>query len=494
MKDGTKQRRTSKAKLLHPMKVGARGILLGSICGLIILSSLGVILMGKVAENLIKQQAEHESLSAATLIALQLPNIRQIAETGQMNATERTLLESVRQMGRIFRFKLFDASGNLSLVSDDLSNPEKQENKLADHNEAAISVLATGKPYVKLADGTDKPDRPDLYVETYVPVIREGHRVAIVEVYVDMSAFRTGITRSFTIYGLQISGLTILVLLLPLGGVVLLMRQLQQQNQELDQARLHALDAERAKTTFLANMSHELRTPLNAIQGLTQVMIRGDLGPLEHPKYFEYAKDINASGNHLLSLINDILDISKIELGEQALHESRFDLAALLTETVRIVTAWEKSSALTFITEGTEQPVFVIGDRRGIAQIALNLLSNAVKFTKKGGTITTTLQRMKNGAVQVDISDTGTGIDAQDIAHLMQPFRQVGNSAHIANEGGVGLGLALSRAIIQAHGGDITIRSKIGVGTTVTFELPALRVMRPAQSLLDTAEPAKAGS
>ena len=126
MKDGTKQRRTSKAKLLHPMKVGARGILLGSICGLIILSSLGVILMGKVAESLIKQQAEHESLSAATLIALQLPNIRQIAETGQMNATERTLLESVRQMGRIFRFKLFDASGNLSLVSDDLSNPEKQ--------------------------------------------------------------------------------------------------------------------------------------------------------------------------------------------------------------------------------------------------------------------------------------------------------------------------------------------------------------------------------
>ncbi|MEQ8709769.1 MAG: ATP-binding protein [Rhodospirillales bacterium] len=472
------------------MKISARMILFGSICGLIILSSLGVILMGRIAENLIKEQAEHESLSAATLIAGQLPDIGQIAETGQMNDADRALLESVRKMGRIFRFKLFDASGNLSLVSDDLSKPEKQESKLLDHNEPAVSVLATGQSYVTLVDGTSKPNRPDLYAETYVPVIRDGRRVAIVEVYVDMSEFRTGITRSFTLYGLQISGLTVLVLIIPLGGVVLLMRRLRQQNAELDQARLRALEAERAKTTFLANMSHELRTPLNAIQGLTQVMIRGDLGPLEHPKYLEYAKDINASGNHLLSLINDILDISKIELGEQALNESRFDLAAVLTETVRVVNAWEKSSHLTFITEGTERPVIVIGDRRGIAQIALNLLSNSVKFTMKGGTITTSLQRMKDGTIQVSIADTGTGIDGQDIDNLMQPFRQAGNSAFVANEGGVGLGLALSRAIIEAHGGTIIIRSKVGVGTTVTFGLPPLRVMSPAQSLLETPEPA----
>lgn len=491
MTDDSKQIRTNRLAALRPVEISARGILFGSIGALIILSFLGVILMGKVAENLIKQQAEHESLSAAVLIAGQLPNIEQIAESGQINDAERALLEGVRQMGRIFRFKLFDDAGNLSLVSDNLHQPEKQEGRLQDHNQAALNVLATGQPSVELNDGTNKPDRPDLYVETYVPIIREGRRVAIVEVYVDMSAFQAGITRSFTIYGLQISGLTILVLILPLGGIVLLMRRLQQQNHELDQARILALEAERAKTTFLANMSHELRTPLNAIQGLSQVMIRGDLGPLEHPKYLEYAKDINASGNHLLSLINDILDISKIELGEQALNESRFDLATVLTETVKIVNAWEKSNGLTFITEGTGQPVMVIGDRRGIAQIALNLLSNAVKFTLKGGTITTSLQRVENGAVQVSVADTGTGIDEQDIESLMQPFRQAGNSALIANEGGVGLGLALSRAFIRAHGGNITIRSKIGVGTIVTFDLPPLRVMSPAQSLLEASAPAK---
>jgi two-component system cell cycle sensor histidine kinase PleC len=277
-----------------------------------------------------------------------------------------------------------------------------------------------------------------------------------------------------------LTGLITLSLIIPGILILLLILRLKRQNHEVNMARIRAMVAERAKSSFMANMSHELRTPLNAIQGLTQVMIRGDLGPLEHPKYLEYTKDINASGRHLLSLINDILDFSKIELGKTALNETRFDLSSVLAETVRVVASWEKGARLTFDTTKITEPAMVFADQRAIAQIAINLLSNATKFTPDGGRVSVSIEHTPKNALVVTVNDTGIGIPETDIQNLMKPFSNAEDNAHIANTSGRGLGLPLSRALIQAHGGELHIHSQRGAGTTVQFTLPPSRVMTVA--------------
>jgi len=233
--------------------------------------------------------------------------------------------------------------------------------------------------------------------------------------------------------------------------------------------------ASRAKSEFLANMSHELRTPLNAIIGFSEMMQQAYFGPLGSEKYEEYTKDIHAAGSYLLGVINDILDMSKIEAGQFSIDREGIDLNPLINETVRVVAlqAAEKSIALdTRIAEN----MVLYADRRAIKQIVINLLANAVKFTGEGGRITLRARKVA-GAIMLTIEDTGCGIPKEALKKLGRPFEQ---NQFSKNHTGSGLGLAISRSLAELHGGALKIRSTEGVGTIVSVRIPARNGMKKA--------------
>ncbi|PKQ00562.1 MAG: hypothetical protein CVT73_24630, partial [Alphaproteobacteria bacterium HGW-Alphaproteobacteria-12] len=224
-----------------------------------------------------------------------------------------------------------------------------------------------------------------------------------------------------------------------------------------------------SKSEFLANMSHELRTPLNAIIGFSEIMGSGLFGELGSPKYKEYATDIHASGTHLLELINDILDMSKIEAGRMTLEAQPLDVAEVTEESLRLVSGRADLAKVTIENELPQLPA-VNADKRAVKQVLLNLLSNAVKFTPPGGSIHLK-GGTKDGFVSIAVEDTGIGIPASAMPKIGRPFEQV-ESQHSKKHKGTGLGLALSRSLVELHGGTLTLESTEGVGTTVSFTLP----------------------
>ncbi|MEM7191544.1 MAG: ATP-binding protein [Pseudomonadota bacterium] len=260
-------------------------------------------------------------------------------------------------------------------------------------------------------------------------------------------------------------------------------RELEHQKQQLvDLAEKYALEknraeaANRAKSEFLANIIHELRTPLNAIIGFSEVMQQSLFGPLGHDKYQEYARDIYSSGAYLLEVINDILDMSKIEAGRMTLDLSDVDVAEIVDDSMRVVGQAARERRIALERHGPEH--FPIqADRRYLKQIFLNLLSNAVKFSREDGRVDVNLTR-SNGRLKIAIKDTGICIAKDHIDKLGRPFEQVENQYSKSHQGS-GLGLAISRALVELHDGTLEIKSREGFGTTVTCFLP-IRTPRPA--------------
>src|SRR3954471_16182559 len=230
-----------------------------------------------------------------------------------------------------------------------------------------------------------------------------------------------------------------------------------------------AEEANQAKSSFLANMSHELRTPLNAIIGFSEMMESGMFGPLGDAKYLEYCRDISESGRYLLDVINDILDMSKIEAGRTTLAFETFDLDPFLADIMRLVAARVDEKKLTVNSE-VEPAIRLRADRRTIKQIVINLLSNAVKFTPDGGRITVRA-RIVGSNVNIAIEDTGIGIPKEALKNLGRPFEQV-ESQLTKTHRGSGLGLAIAKSLSELHGGAMRIRSSLGVGTIVMVRLP----------------------
>ncbi len=227
--------------------------------------------------------------------------------------------------------------------------------------------------------------------------------------------------------------------------------------------------ANRAKSEFLANMSHELRTPLNAIIGFSEIMHSATFGALGSDRYVEYVHDIHTSGNYLLNVINDILDMSKIEAGHFSLDREEIDLCPLIHETVRVVSLQAQEKDIKVETRIADS-VTLDADRRAIKQVLLNLLSNAVKFTDTGGRISVRARKV-SGALVCTIEDTGCGIPKSALKKIGQPFEQVENQ-FTKSHAGSGLGLAISRSLTELHGGALKIRSTEGVGTIVSVRIP----------------------
>ncbi|PWE58204.1 PAS domain-containing sensor histidine kinase [Metarhizobium album] len=241
-------------------------------------------------------------------------------------------------------------------------------------------------------------------------------------------------------------------------------------NYQAEKERAEA--ANKAKSEFLANMSHELRTPLNAILGFSEILLNQMFGPVGSPKYGEYAKDIHESGKHLLNVINDILDMSKIEAGHMKLQCEMIDLVPLIEESLRFTAIPAAQKNIT-IDQRFSAGLTMPADRRAMKQILLNILSNAVKFTDEGGRVAVRARRLP-GCVRLTIADTGIGIPRTALTKIGQPFEQV-QSQYAKSKGGSGLGLAISRSLTLLHGGSMTIRSRENVGTVISLQIPDRR-------------------
>ena len=263
-----------------------------------------------------------------------------------------------------------------------------------------------------------------------------------------------------------------------LQRAVVSLEQSQEQLSELarkyEAEKVRAEGANKAKSEFLANMSHELRTPLNAINGFSEIMVGEMFGPLGDARYKEYAGDILSSGQHLLALINDILDMSKIEAGKMNLKFEPLTVEDVVEDAVRLVRNRADSAGLALELEFPRDLPEIEADYRAVKQVLLNLLSNAIKFTPRGGRVTVRAEGRRDPTgerIRISVKDTGIGIAPGDLKRLAQPFEQI-ESQHSKTQQGTGLGLALTKSLVEMHGGALDIQSAPGEGTTVAFSVP----------------------
>jgi signal transduction histidine kinase len=267
------------------------------------------------------------------------------------------------------------------------------------------------------------------------------------------------------------------------GGFLLfaLLLRAGQRNRELDEAKSAAEAANLSKSEFLANMSHELRTPLNAIIGFSEILKSELFGPVGNSQYRDYANDIHGSGRHLLSLINDILDLSKVEQGKEELHDELIDVADIVRSVTGLVQQYAQQKGIDLRFAVPPESPKLYADLRKITQILVNLLTNAIKFTDAGGSVSFETTHHADGGYVFRITDTGIGIAPEDIPRAMAQFGQVDNVLN-RKHAGSGLGLPLTKGLVKLHGGSFDLQSEAHIGTTVTVRLPADRTAPRADS------------
>ncbi|OEJ69328.1 ATP-binding protein [Magnetovibrio blakemorei] len=251
---------------------------------------------------------------------------------------------------------------------------------------------------------------------------------------------------------------------------------------ELSDASMKANAASKAKSVFLANMSHELRTPLNAIIGYSEILSKGILGKLNNAKHEEYALDIYNCGNHLLNLINDILDISKIEAKKEELSERIIEVRLMMETSLQRVRPLADQKGITLSIDVPDHLPGLLCDERRVVQVLINLLNNAIKFTNMGGHVDFTSELDGAGRHVVKVSDNGRGIAQEHLSRIIMPFEQIGDAFDSPQEG-TGLGLTICKSLMKLHGGDLEISSELGTGTTVTVTFP------PERTVPDTTDP-----
>ena len=311
----------------------------------------------------------------------------------------------------------------------------------------SVVALATGRPSQEIVLAVERPDGKIVWLRSKsVPLLRPGEST-------------------------------------PFGVVISLVDTTEQRENEEDlrRAKEAAEAANRTKSSFLTNMSHELRTPLNAIIGFAEIMRDELLGPLGAPHYREYASDIHQSGKHLLDLINDILDLSKVEAGRLELHEEDCNVPALLAASLRLMNERAHASELRIEQRFPRHLPLLRADARSLKQILLNLVSNAIKFTPSGGRILISADA-DGGSFNLTIADSGIGMTAEGVKKALEAFGQVDSSLSRKYEG-TGLGLPLTRALVELHGGRLEIDSALGDGTRVTASFPAERIIQGQPSL-----------
>jgi cell cycle sensor histidine kinase DivJ len=270
------------------------------------------------------------------------------------------------------------------------------------------------------------------------------------------------------------------------SGIVAITRDISNakaQEAELREARDAAEGASQAKTQFLASMSHELRTPLNAVIGFSEVLNRELYGTLGEGRYRDYARLIHESGEHLLNVVNDILDMSKIEAGKFQIVREPFDVAALINSCCDLMRHTAEQNSLSLYVDVAPGIPELAADNRACKQMLLNVIANAIKFTEAGGWVRVSAQ-VEDGYVVFAVADDGIGIAEKDLPKLGRPFVQVNNS-YDRNHEGTGLGLSVVKGLARLHGGSLELTSKLGEGTTATIALPLDTPVEQTEAPLD---------
>ncbi|PCJ61726.1 MAG: hypothetical protein COA65_01890 [Rhodospirillaceae bacterium] len=292
-----------------------------------------------------------------------------------------------------------------------------------------------------------------------------------------------------TISKIQLEIFVVLACLVVIGGMLWFHRREIRRRDKVEKSMAlatdRAEDTAESKALFLANMSHELRSPLNAIIGFSE-LIKGEIFGETRAEYKEYAENIHESGTHLLELINDILDMSKLEAGKAPLDARVTDIASLVEACQRLVGIRAETKGLAMVVKVDKSLPPLFADERKIRQILINLLTNAIKFTPTGGRITTSARLDVNGDFLLEVKDTGIGIAPENLEKVLEPFGQVASELGRKQQG-TGLGLPLTNAFVKLHGGTLTVESAIGEGTTVTARFPASQVIALEQKVLSFA-------
>jgi signal transduction histidine kinase len=280
------------------------------------------------------------------------------------------------------------------------------------------------------------------------------------------------------------------------GGIVSLYSDITQRKtaeRRMAQARSQAELANRAKSEFLANMSHELRTPLNAIVGFADIVSNEVLGPMGDKKYLEYVKDIHSSGLHLLSLINDVLDMAKIEAGKLDLENECLSISRVIKGALLMVREQAQRRNIELVVSVPAAEIFFVGDERAIKQALLNIVSNAVKFSKDGGKVDVRARKDGRNGLVLEVEDHGIGMNKEAIERALQPFEQA-DSSTTRTYGGTGLGLPIANGLAEAHGGTLTVESCEGEGTRVRILLPERpHELAPSEPRMPPADPEQVG-
>jgi two-component system cell cycle sensor histidine kinase PleC len=399
--------------------------------------------------------------------------------TEQKNLVERTVAADLRLRDAIETipeaFVLWDAENRLVLCNSNFQELHQLPDEAVVAGTSYEIIVATGrKPLIRATVAHDSEPRG---ARTFEAQLEDGRWMHISERrtkdggYVSVGTDITKIKQheQKLIEGEKRQRATIVDLRKSQQTLERQTAELADLAEKYAEEKTRAEEANAAKSKFLANMSHELRTPLNAIIGFSEIMESGMFGPLGVDKYIEYSRDIRESGEYLLDVINDILDMSKIEAGGVRLSPETVELDSLLAECIRVVStrAGEKRLA---VKADVEPGIHLKADRRALKQITLNLLSNAVKFTPDGGAVTVQ-GRLRAGAVIIGIEDNGIGIPRQALQKLGRPFEQVESQLTKRHQGS-GLGLAIAKSLVELHGGAMRIRSRLGRGTLVVVRLP----------------------